>query len=360
MEQTILNYCAQLGKDPLLVQGSGGNISWKENDVLWVKSSGAWLADALTKAIFVPVNLKHLNLALKNADYSVMPQVLRIEACEESGTCIDSININAGSSLRPSIETILHGLMPQKIVIHLHAIDVLTYLVQKNGARKLLDNLDFSVNTILVDYYKPGPDLARAIHRGLKQEAREECPKHAQVAFLKNHGVVIGSETLEELDLILNSLIGASQKNGYHLSLPDNKYEPVVPKALQADYRAFPDIQLHHLVLDPNLFERLKREWVLYPDHAVFLGEKAFLFSSWEVFITDYPFASEYPELIFIQNEGVFVSPAFNKTKVAQLRCYYDVITRIRPETVLDPLSQGDVKTLLEWEAEKIRQQMAK
>ena len=30
--QTISQMCADLGKDPLLVQGAGGNVSWKENE----------------------------------------------------------------------------------------------------------------------------------------------------------------------------------------------------------------------------------------------------------------------------------------------------------------------------------------
>ena len=363
LERVVSTYCAKLGKDPLLVQGAGGNASWKENDVLWVKGSGTWLADALTQEIFVPVDLKHLNFALNNADYSVTPQVLRMKTGEDSGAPIDSDNNNPASSLRPSIETILHGLMPQKIVVHLHAIDVLAHLVQKNGVLQLLNNAHLSVNAISVDYYKPGPDLARAISQALEQQSHGEHqhhPQHAQVVFLKNHGVVIGAETLEELDLILNTLISASQKNGYQLSVPTNKHQPVVPKALQAYYQAFSDAQLHHLALDPNLFERLKSDWVLYPDHAVFLGAKAFLSSGWEALISKYPLASEYPELVFIQNEGVFVSPTFNKAKSAQLRCYYDVIIRVAPEAMLDPLSQSDVEALLNWDAEKLRQNMAK
>ena len=34
------------------------------------------------------------------------------------------------TTLRPSIETLIHALMPQRIVIHLHAIDVLSHLVR--------------------------------------------------------------------------------------------------------------------------------------------------------------------------------------------------------------------------------------
>ncbi len=46
---------ARVGKNILLVQGAGGNSSVKHGDVLWVKASGTWLADAEDKDIFVPV-----------------------------------------------------------------------------------------------------------------------------------------------------------------------------------------------------------------------------------------------------------------------------------------------------------------
>ena len=62
--QAINDLCADLGKDRLLVQGSGGNVSWKEDGVLWVKGSGTCLANADKENIFVPVDLVHLQKAL--------------------------------------------------------------------------------------------------------------------------------------------------------------------------------------------------------------------------------------------------------------------------------------------------------
>lgn len=38
--QALLDLAARLGRDPLLVQGPGGNISLKRDDVMWVKASG--------------------------------------------------------------------------------------------------------------------------------------------------------------------------------------------------------------------------------------------------------------------------------------------------------------------------------
>ena len=40
---------ADLGRNPLLVQGAGGNTSIKEDGLLWVKASGTWLSEATEK-----------------------------------------------------------------------------------------------------------------------------------------------------------------------------------------------------------------------------------------------------------------------------------------------------------------------
>jgi len=57
LRSSVIEYCAAIGADPLLVQGAGGNVSWKESDTLWVKASGTWLKEAVQKDIFVPVEI---------------------------------------------------------------------------------------------------------------------------------------------------------------------------------------------------------------------------------------------------------------------------------------------------------------
>ena len=42
----VREYCARIGANPLLVQGAGGNISWKEDHTLWIKASGTRLSNA--------------------------------------------------------------------------------------------------------------------------------------------------------------------------------------------------------------------------------------------------------------------------------------------------------------------------
>jgi len=104
IEKQVKVFCAQIGADPMLVQGAGGNVSWKDGDVLWVKASGTWLAHAESSDIFVPVKLAHLQDQLAKKNFSVSPKLYR------------------ASSLRPSIETLLHALLPHRVVAHLHPV----------------------------------------------------------------------------------------------------------------------------------------------------------------------------------------------------------------------------------------------
>ena len=96
---SISEYCERIGSNPLLVQGAGGNISWKEGDVLWVKASGMWLIDATKENIFVSVDLKYIQQEVAKKKYSI--DIQSIESSE----------------LHPSIETILHGILPHNVVL---------------------------------------------------------------------------------------------------------------------------------------------------------------------------------------------------------------------------------------------------
>ena len=339
--QSISELCAKLGKDRLLVQGAGGNASWKEDGVLWVKGSGTWLAHANQENIFVPVDLRHLQNGLTKSKFEIKPQFIASEKEQK---------------LRPSIETILHALMPQRIVVHLHAIDVLSHLITKDCEASLLQRFSQSskinqINSILIGYHKPGPELAQAIHLAL------EASQNANVILLKNHGIVIGGESIAEIEALLQSInaICAPIQNPSHLNHGFTLQPSVSP-----DYIPFADNTVHALALNPDLYKRLQSDWVLYPDHAVFLGAKAFTYSSWKTFEEQEKNNSDKPELIFIENTGVFVKPNFNQAKTAQLLCYFDVINRVLPSATLDPLDQRSIQTLLNWDAEKLRQQMAK
>lgn len=328
----ISKFCAELGKDRLLVQGAGGNVSWKEDGVLWIKGSGTWLANADRENIFVPVNFNNLKEALLSENFYISPPVL------------------GKHKLRPSIETILHALMPQRIVVHLHEIYSLSHLVIR-GCQITLEHFfkQSKINSVFVGYRKPGPELAREVFKAL---IIEPC---ANVVLLQNHGIVIGANDIGEVHALIKSIRNICSPKYQKSVITFSTYPQISPKV--QGYLAFNDTQVHELACNPSLYKRLQSDWTLYPDHIVFLGPKAFTYSSWADFLENN--LGCLPELIFIENIGVFVTADFNLAKSTQLVCYYDVVSRIAPKAQLNPLASEAIYELLNWDAEWHRKKMS-
>ena len=330
LSHSVTRFCAELGADPLWVQGAGGNVSWKVGDTLWVKASGAWLADASERSIFVPVDLVNLRLAINAKEFSAVPQV------------------QGDTELRPSIETMLHALMPHTVVVHVHAVEVLALLVRATALQELKQGLGEALAWVCVDYFKPGAELAAAIHAAL-----EACPD-APVVFMKNHGLVVGGANVEEVRHRLNTVVALLTQA--HQELPVAK----VAEPKSEDYVVLQDSAVQALAQDRVLFQRLATDWALCPDHVVFLGPTAHTYASWRDFKQAWQIESPSPELIFIQDSGVFVTRGFSQAKAAQLRCYYDVLVRQTPGAALNSMSQEQIAQVLNWDSEKYRQRLEK
>ena len=328
LRNSVTQFCAEIGSDPLIVQGAGGNVSWKDGCTLWVKASGAWLADAAGQAIFVPVDLGSLRIAIDEREFSVVPKVLGL------------------SGLRPSIETLLHALMPHTVVVHVHAVGVLALLVRGDPQVDLELRIGKALDWAYVDYYKPGAELAEAIHAALLGR------RSTQVVFMKNHGLVVGGVDVEGIRDTLNAVFTLLRTPA--VALPQGR----APISEHGDYVALSDLAVQALAQNSQLFHRLGTDWAICPDHVVFLGPAAHTYESWSDFKQALSSAAQPPELVFIRYIGVFTTHKFSQAKAAQLRCYLDILVRQPLGAVLQSLSELQVAHLLNWDSEKYRQQL--
>jgi rhamnose utilization protein RhaD (predicted bifunctional aldolase and dehydrogenase)/NAD(P)-dependent dehydrogenase (short-subunit alcohol dehydrogenase family) len=151
------------GMDDNLVMHGGGNTSVKiaernifgeEQAIVYVKGSGVDLKTIDSKG-FVPVELTHL---LKLAELDTLSDIdmVREMACAKTVP-------NAPS---PSIETILHAVIPSKFVDHTHADTVVTISNTPGGAQKLQQI--YGDRVLILPYVKPGFMLAKQINDALK------------------------------------------------------------------------------------------------------------------------------------------------------------------------------------------------
>ncbi|MCX7087829.1 MAG: class II aldolase/adducin family protein, partial [Methylococcales bacterium] len=274
-------------------------------------------------------DLKYLQSAISKNNFSVNPRLKR------------------ESSLRPSIETLLHALMPHKIVVHLHSIEILAYLVRMNCIAEISILVGDVIRWAITGYHKPGAALAEAVYSALT------ATPDAQVVFLQNHGVVIGGNSVTEIDSILQILTTAF-KSLPRITKKNNALSAKLPPILGV-YMPVSDVMVHQLAVDEFLFDNLSINWALYPDHVVFLGSSPAIYKSVDEIKMQATDKVDLPELIFICGIGVFSKQEFSLTKQLQLRCYYDVISRQQKNNQLNSLNSLQVSELLNWEAEQYR-----
>jgi rhamnose utilization protein RhaD (predicted bifunctional aldolase and dehydrogenase)/NAD(P)-dependent dehydrogenase (short-subunit alcohol dehydrogenase family) len=152
-----------LGLDEDLVLHGGGNTSLKgvvtdfagdEIPVLWVKGSGGDLA-TITEKGFAPVRMKTLLAMAERESLSDTDMVKHQRAAM----------LDPDAPL-PSIEAVLHALIPLPWVDHTHADSVVTISNAPGGEKRLRDIYGESV--LYVPYVMPGFDLARAVLKALK------------------------------------------------------------------------------------------------------------------------------------------------------------------------------------------------
>jgi len=332
IEKQVKQFCGRIGTDPLLVQGPGGNVSWKDNDVLWIKASGKWLAKACDEEIFVPVSLSYLQEAISNKNFSCPPLIL------------------GDTKLRPSIETMLHALMPQKVIAHLHAVEALAHLVRKNAETRIAELINDSIKWVFVDYYKPGAELAACV------SAKLTLIPDAEVIFLKNHGIVIGAPDIPNLDRILQTITKLLFTKPHFTELIQFDFAiEKSPNIFGNDFAFINDPEINRLSTNSYLISRLQNDWALYPDHVVFLGDRAIVVDETTAECKS-KIIDQKPDFIFIKQQRVLEYKAITPAKKAQLRCYYDVLVRQATSEKLESLKQINIQEILNWEAEIFRQ----
>ena len=178
-----------LGQDPSLVLHGGGNTSVKitetnlvgsEEDILYVKGSG-WDLISIEKDGFSPVRMTHM-LGLSKLKSLSDPQMVN-----ELKT-----QLTNAASPTPSVETILHAILPFKYVDHTHADAVVTISNTSNGEERIREI--YGNRVVIVPYVMPGFDLAKEVGHLFSEMASDET----EGMVLLNHGIFSFGDTARE------------------------------------------------------------------------------------------------------------------------------------------------------------------
>jgi rhamnose utilization protein RhaD (predicted bifunctional aldolase and dehydrogenase) len=227
-----------LGRDHDLVLHGGGNTSVKvrerdifgdEQVILYVKGSG-WDLQTIEAAGFAPVRLERA-LKLASLDHLADAQMVR----ELRAAMTDP------SAPTPSVETILHAVLPYTFVDHTHADALLAITNTADGEARVREIYGGSV--VVIPYVMPGFDLAKVCADVFPRDATSRT---VGMVLLK-HGFFSFGDTAREayermLDLVREAEQYLERRGAWHVSLPDEA-PPAAPSreelaALRAEVSA--------------------------------------------------------------------------------------------------------------------------
>jgi rhamnose utilization protein RhaD (predicted bifunctional aldolase and dehydrogenase)/NAD(P)-dependent dehydrogenase (short-subunit alcohol dehydrogenase family) len=205
-----------LGRDKSLVLHGGGNTSVKlrekdvfgvERDVLYVKGSGSDLEN-INAAGFAPLPLLYL-------------QKLPLLPSLSDGQMLNELNTHVLRAFAPSpsVETLLHAILPHKYVDHTHADAVLAISNAPDGEKRIREI--YGERVAVMPYVMAGFSLAAHCAR--------EFPKQATAKtvgmVLVSHGIFsFGADARESYERMIELVSMAEEylqkKRAWHIALP--------------------------------------------------------------------------------------------------------------------------------------------
>ncbi len=169
-----------LGQEASLVLHGGGNTSVKaqvknffgdQEDVLYIKGSGWDLATIEAKG-FAAVKLDLLKRM------ALLPKLTDTEMVREQRAAM--LDPNAPN---PSVEAILHAIIPFRFVDHTHADAVVAITNTPNGLQRMKEL--YGTRVLVLPYVMPGFILARQVYEMTKDLDWKKC----EGIVLLNHGI---------------------------------------------------------------------------------------------------------------------------------------------------------------------------
>ena len=210
-----------LGQDSSLVLHGGGNTSVKitetnivgeQEEILYVKGSG-WDLVSIEKAGFSPVRMAHM-IKLGELESLSDPQMVN-----ELKT-----QLTNASAPAPSVETILHAILPFKYVDHTHADAVVTISNTSDGEDRIREI--YGDRVVVVPYVMPGFDLSKDVGRLFSEQVTDKT----EGMVLLNHGIFsFGATAKEAYDRMIELVNLAEQyltkQNAWEIKKPLNNVE---------------------------------------------------------------------------------------------------------------------------------------
>ena len=206
-------YTSQLlGLDSELVLHGGGNTSVKifeknifgeEEEIIYVKGSGINLATIDIKG-FTPLRLTHMKKLVELVHISDKTLVRE-----------QKLAMTNSEAPNPSVEALLHAIIPFRWIDHTHADAVVTLTNTPKG-EEIIQQV-YGDSFLIIPYVMPGFKLARMVYEITKKLDWQLY----KGMILLNHGIIsFGSEAHESYERMINSVKLAENFLKKHSSMP--------------------------------------------------------------------------------------------------------------------------------------------
>jgi rhamnose utilization protein RhaD (predicted bifunctional aldolase and dehydrogenase)/NAD(P)-dependent dehydrogenase (short-subunit alcohol dehydrogenase family) len=372
--QELIDISRFYGSNKEYVIAGGGNTSFKDDNSIWIKSSGQSLAE-LTEEGLVALDREKLHV-ISTSTYSEEASL------REEQVKVDMFKsiIDQGQNKRPSVETSLHEIIQYKFIVHLHPTLINGLLCSRN-AKSLTTKL-FGDEVLFVPYTDPGYILFKKLESEII-EYRKKFSHDPKIIFLENHGSFVGADTTDEIRKIYSDIISKIEE---HIKPENNTenlpYNPVLHKVLPAlRMMLSPEepgvIRYRHNTLIAKYYQNQqefhKISLPLTPDiivycktRYIYIEQSATAEKILDSFRYQLPhFISEYgylPKIFIIKDMGVFAIAESCASAEAALDVYEDLIKISHYASSCGGtkfLSPEQVAFIDQWEVENYRRKVS-
>ncbi|MBO4322574.1 MAG: class II aldolase [Clostridia bacterium] len=343
------------GSDPAYVLAGGGNTSYKEKDLLFIKGSGTALATIKAEE-FVGIDREKLG-AIWGKTY---PEK---ESEREAAVLSDMMAARLpGETRRPSVETLLHDLFPYSFVLHVHPATVngLTCSIEgKKAAAELFPD------AVWIENSKPGYLLA-ALCRGRLAGRVSAGGGFPQIVFLENHGIFFAADTTEEIDVTVARVMRGIA--GRLSELPDASDAPVdltkaekVAPGLAALYGEGGPAFVKH-IRQRSLLGYDPLTGSLTPDHIVYCKAKPLIVRDGEDIASAFAAYKEKngykPKVVYYRGLGAFCLGSSEREAEIAAEVFWDAVkitVYARSFGGVSPMPRELEDFIVHWEVESYR-----
>jgi len=355
--EKLLLESRRYGSSDRFVLLGGGNTSYKKDGVLYVKASGRELATIDVKG-FVRMDLASMD-SIWAKTYSSDDDEREEEVLKDMMACRLE-----GETARPSVEALLHALLPFTYVVHLHPALVNGITCSSEGERAIARLFP---DELWVELVKPGFILAKIVRERLSLQ-KEKTGKSSSLIFLQNHGVFVGGESLEEIaqayDYILETIEAQLvRKPDFTPLLMDEAKRAAIVSTLGEltgeKILSAMNSELSRYLASAEAFAPVASSFT--PDHIVYSGFKPLWVgegaSVTEAFAEYEKLYGNAPKIICVQKTGVF------SVGEKPLPLFLDTVSvSVYSESFGGPffMNEDMIQFIRNWEVEKYRSSLTK